>query len=371
MSLPQASSSWGRKKPSSNSGNNSHRDTVKKSIHTLPTGVALAALIALAGLAPKANAIPLVWLNGPDAGSAFAGGGIQIKAVNYDTGTLYNPLPVGSSLGYGAGGGSGSVAAGEAALAGNQSRGVLGPSGPGFGAASGEDSWGIIKITQIQAYASDGVLRDLFNDSVSPFELTAMFWGVRDFYMTQIAAGGAVPASGQIIDGTGLRVDIYQDASKNFNQTAGPGGRTAIDQYGTATDGELVLSLLSTAGFINPDGVRGGIATEFESNTASVGYAALNVIGGNAETVAQFDTNAIGFGGSSGGLFTPGLAGQAATDVWFSFTSTQGTNGWDITSNDPMLAVISGPSVPDSASTLGLIAGGLALLAAASRRRKV
>jgi hypothetical protein len=342
---------------------------VKILTNLLPAGVAVAALLAIG--APTASALPLVWLDGPDAGSAFAGGAITVKAINYDTGSFYNGIPVGTSLGYGEGGAAGSVAAGEAALAANQARGVLGTAGAGFGPGSNEDSWGIIRITDILATASNGATHSLFNSLASPFELTAIFWGVEDFYLKQVSAGSGNAFAGQIIDGTGLRVDIYMDDSKNFDQTAGPNGRTAIDQYPTVTDGNLVLSLLSTPGFINDDGTLGGIATEFESNTAAVGYAALNVIGGDPSTVAQFDTNSIGFGGSFGADFVPGLAGQNAADVWFSFTSTQGVNGWDVTSNDPMLANISGPSVPDSGSTLAMLLGGLSLLAWHFRRSNV
>ena len=135
------------------------------------------------------------------------------------------------------------------------------------------------------------------------------------------------------------------------------GATNAVGTYPTATDGTLELSLLSTPGFINLPGNLGGIATEFESNTANVGYAALNVIGG--ASAAQFDTNAVGFGGSYGAQFSPGLAGQTAHDVFFKFTSSQGVNGWDITSNDPMIASIR-TSVPDAGSSVVLM--GIALL---------
>jgi hypothetical protein len=303
----------------------------------------LMALSALITLTPRAAAINLVWVDGPQAGQVFAGGGIQIKAVNYDTGSVYNPIPVGTSV------------TGEAALNALPQRPTLNGMPAGV-----EDSWGILRITNIQATASDGVLRDIYNSALAPVELTAMFWGVRDFYLNQVSAGSGLPGGGQIIDGTGLRVDIWSDGSKNFNQTLGPAGRTGISSYPTATDGNLELSLLSTAGFINANGTLGGAATEFESNTANVGYAALNVIGG--ASAAQFNTNAVGFGGSSGASFLPGVAGQTAMDVWFSFTSTQGVNGWDITSNDPMLANIS-PAVPDSGSALLMFAMGLAGLA--------
>jgi hypothetical protein len=324
--------------------------------------LALAGIAAGIGMSPYASAIPLTWVDGPQAGQAFAGGGIQIKAVNYDTGALYTPLAVGSALGFGVGGASGSVAAGATALNGQQSRGSL-------GAVAGQnDSWGILRITNIQATASDGVLRDIYNSALSPVELTAMFWGVTDFYLAQVSAGSGLAGAGQIIDGTGLRVDIYSDPSKDFNQSAGPLGPHTVNTYPTATNGTLELSLLSTPGFINANGTLGGAATEFESNTANVGYASLNVTGG--ASASQFDTNAIGFGGSSGAGFLPGVAGQAAHDIWFSFTSTQGVNGWDITSNDPMLANIRTPGVPDSGSTLLMLATGLALLAEGYRRSR-
>jgi len=306
-------------------------------------------LAALVALAPSANAIPLTWVTGPQAGQAFAGGAIQIKATNYDTGSLYPVQPVGT------------VVSGAATLDALQSRAPL-----GFVAGQG-DSWGILKITEIDARASDGVLRPIFVDSSSSFELTAMFWGVTDFMLTQISPGSALPGGGQIIDGTGLRVDLYSDPSKNFNQTGGPGLAHTVNTYPTVTNGTLELSLLSTPGFINAAGTLGGIATEFESNTANTGYAALNVTGG--ASAAQFDTNGIGFSGSFGAAFTPGLGATTAADIWFSFTSTQGSDGWDITSNDPMLANIR-PGVPDTGSTLLMLGAGLALMGEAYRRRQ-
>jgi len=306
-------------------------------------------LAALVAFSPSAKAIPLTWLNGPQAGQAFAGGPIQIKAINYDTGSLYPAQPVGT------------VVSGAGTLDALQNRAPL-----GFTAGLG-DSWGILKITEIDAVASDGVLRPIFADVASTFELTAMFWGVTDFMLTQVSPGSALPGGGQIIDGTGLRVDVYSDFAKNFNQTPGPTGPHTVNTYPTATDGTLELSLLSTAGFINAAGTLGGIATEFESNTANTGYAALNVTGG--ASAAQFNTNGIGFSGSFGAAFTPGLGAQTSTDIWFSFTSTQGANGWDITSNDPMLAGIQ-PGVPDTGSTLLMLGAGLALMAEAFRRRQ-
>jgi hypothetical protein len=322
-------------------------------------GAALATLATL-GLSPNASAISLTWVNGPDAGQAFSGGAIVVKALNYDTGTLYNQIPVGTSLGYTGSPGAG-VAGGEALLNAQPGRAVLNGRGS-------EDSWGIVRITQIQSIGSDGVLHDIYNEAVNAYELTAMFWGIRDYHLTQVSAGSGIAGAGQVIDGTGMRVDIYSDNTPDFNQTAGPGGRgVGSDVYNTVTDGTLELSLLSTPGFINDNGTFGGTAAEFESNTAAVGYAALDVIGG--ASAWQFDTNSIGFKGSSGGSFVAGKADQTATDIWFAFTSTQGTNGWDINSNDPMLAVINNNRVPEGGSTLLLLGAALAGLGVVYRRR--
>lgn len=316
---------------------------------------------ALVALTPSASALNLVFLEGVNAGQAYTSGGLQIKAINYDTGALYPQLGLNNAVGFGQGGASADVASGITALNGIQSRAAL-------GAVAGQnDSWGILKITNIQAYDSQGILRDVYNSGSASYELTAMFWGVNDFYVKQVStlANPAGAFAGQIIDGAGLRVDIYSDPSKDFNQTPGPTGAHTVSTYATATNGTLELSLLSTPGFINPAGTLGGVATEFESNTGNVGYSALNVTGG--ASAFQFDTNAIGFKGSSGSQFDPGLAGQASTDVWFSFTSTQGINGWDVTSNDPMLANIRG-NVPDSGSSLLMLSMGLGLLGIGYRR---
>jgi hypothetical protein len=130
----------------------------------------------------------------------------------------------------------------------------------------------------------------------------------------------------------------------------------------------LELSLLSTPGFINANGTFGGTAAEFQSNTADLGKAALNVIGG--ASAAQFDTNGIGFGGTSGLGLVNGLAGQTTADVWLAFTSSPGSNGWDVNSNDPMLANISTGQVPDSGSTLVMLGMGLIGLGLGYRRRR-
>lgn len=310
-------------------------------------------LAAFTGLVSTANAVTFTWLDGPLQGQTFAGGGIEIKAFNYDTGTLYNQQPQGTVL-------SGAAMNTQIAR-------------PALNASGAEDSWGIFKITDILAKGPDNQSHSIYNHLVNNYELTGMFWGVQDFQLTQVSAGSGLPGAGQVIDGTGMNVAIYSDPSKNFNQDPngglnGPSDRTGVSSFPTVTDGNLELLLQSTNGFINANGTFGGVATEFESNTAAVGYAALNVLGG--ASAAQFNTNAVGFRGSYGPEFLPGLGSQTSTDVWFAFTSTQGDSGWDIRSNDPMIAVLAGPSVPDGGSTVILLASGLLALAGAARLRR-
>lgn len=312
--------------------------------------VTVLSLAALTGLVSTANAVTFTWLDGPLAGQPFAGGAVEIKAFNYDTGTLYNQQP------------NGTVLTG-AALDAQISRPALN--------GQGSDSWGILKITDVLAKGPDNLSHSIYNHIVNNFELTGMFWGVQDFYLNQVSQGSGLPGGGQVIDGTGMVVSIYSDPSKNFNQDPGgglngPSDRTGVNTFPTVTDGTLELVLQSTNGFINAPGTFGGVQTEFESNTAAVGYAALNVVGG--ASAAQFNTNAVGFKGSNGAEFLPGMGSQASTDVWFAFTSNQGDSGWDIRSNDPMIAVISG--VPDSGSTLMMTLGSLLALAGAARIRR-
>jgi hypothetical protein len=313
--------------------------------------VTVLSLAALTGLVSTANAVTFTWLDGPLAGQPFAGGPIEIKAFNHDTGTLYNQQPTGTVLT-------------GAALDAQVSRPALN--------GMGSDSWGILKITEV--YSKIGSQQyAIYSHLSNNYELTGMFWGIQDTYLNQVSAGSGLPGGGQVIDGTGMMVHIYSDPSKNFSSDPngglnGPSDRTGISTFPTVTDGQLELILQSTNGFINAAGTFGGVATEFESNTAAVGYAALNVLGG--ASAAQFNTNAVGFKGSYGADFLPGVGTQTSTDIWFAFTSIQGEAGWDIKSNDPMIAVLSGPSVPDSGSTLIMLTGGLFALLAAARTRR-
>ena len=319
--------------------------------------MAVLSLAALTGLS-TANAITFTWLEGPQAGQAFTGGAVEIKAFNHDTGTLYPTQPNGTTVS-----GAAALNALSAGLGGGQA----------LNSQPNEDSWGIFKITDILARGPNNQSYAIYNHLANNYELTGMFSGIQDIHLTQVSQGSGVPGAGQVIDGAGMTVSIYSDPSKDFNSDPnggnnGPSDRTAANQFPTVTNGTLELLLQSTPGFINANGTFGGVAAEFESNTAAVGYAALNVVGG--ASAAQFNTNQVGFKGSYGSEFMPGLAGQTATDVWFAFTSTQGESGWDIRSNDPMIAVLGGPSVPDGGSTVVLLASGLLALAGAARLRR-
>src|SRR5687768_17206211 len=129
--------------------------------------VTVLSLAALTGLVSTANAVTFTWLEGPLQGQTFAGGAIEIKAFNHDTGTLYNQQSTGTVLT-------------GAALDAQISRPALN--------GMGSDSWGILKITEI--YSKIGSQQyAIYSHLSNSYELTGMFWGIQDTYLNQVSAG--------------------------------------------------------------------------------------------------------------------------------------------------------------------------------------
>jgi len=321
--------------------------------------MALAAVAALVGMSSRAMAISFIYedaTSGHAVGSAFTGGGFRINLQNFDNGTLYpNPLP-GGAVGFGAGGTAGSVAAGIAAL-----NAIPGQTPPTGGVAP-EDTWGIARILTITDLAGAVI----WSETGKNAQITAMFYGEQDFYVSQLASGF------QNIDGTGLRTDFYIQSKAAGGYTAydplmGSAGRSGPSSYSTVTDGELFLSTVSVANFIHAPGTLGGLATEFNStynsSSGGQGQAYLNVVGGTDR--AQFDTNS---------FVSPFGTGTTA-DLFAQFTTTaliapNGVANWLARSNDPIAGFLGTPSVPETGSTLVMFGLGLALLAEGYRRRR-
>lgn len=159
-------------------------------------GIAAAAILAVVGLAPSANA-QLV----------LTSGGLTINIDSFSMGST--------------------------AL------------GPAPGAIGSEDTWGIFQITSIVNNGSQ-----IFkNDGSSGNQLLGMFYGDVDFFTSPLQPTGDPAIFTQTFSGTGLAVDVYSlGLGVNFASLValGAGGRVDIDDYNTITVGTPVFSAALT-----------------------------------------------------------------------------------------------------------------------------
>jgi hypothetical protein len=282
------------------------------------TNAIIAALFILGGTVAHAQ----LSLSYEEAGGGHNIGDVYtgpyyITFADFDMGTIYPTIPVGSSIGDGAGGtGTQSVAGGITTLNGAQTSSATGAqvidttiNGVDQGAASAgtEDSWGIARVAQITDLSG----RVVWSETGKNAQISVYFYGEKDFYLNQLNANE------QEINGVGLHADFYYQSKSDvgytpYNPDLGSAGRTATG-YTTVTDGTLLLSTVSVPGFIHDPGVAGGVATEFLShfnpNSGGDGQAYLSVTGGSA--AAQFNTNE----------FTGGDVPGVTADLFAQFTT--------------------------------------------------
>lgn len=323
-------------------------------------GVAAVALLASIGLASTANAQLLLsyetTTSGHAIGEAFTGGEFVIKYFNFDMGTVYSSLGApGTASGFGQNGtGVQTVAGGQATLNGLPSAQATGDNPNG-----GEDSWGIAQVEGI--FDSSG--GRIWSPDGKGQELTVMFYGAQDFYVQQVENGY------QEINSTGLHVDLWLQTVGGpgytaYNPLLGSAGRTGVNSYTTVTDGTLILSTVSTGGFMFNNGTFGGLATEFRTNfnagSGGLGEAYLNVTGGSMADVFNTDSITSAVSAATNPALRADLFAQFTTDL----TSV---SDWLVSSQDPVRGLI--VAIPEP-STYGLIAAGALVGIVALRRMK-
>jgi hypothetical protein len=264
-------------------------------------------------------------------GGAFVPNGlIVIKYVNYDVGSQYNV--------------SNGLYQGEATLDGLTQT-------PPPGGLGVEDSWAIFRVESIMDITQTVTY---YNRGTAGMEITGILWGERDTYLNQTGSGSTLT---QDIHGVGMHVAFFEDAAMNFNPTLGPTARQGNGNYPTVTDGQLIWTFTSVPGW-DTTFPADEFFTTFRPNAIVTDTSANGGLLAAKGTVPFFGTGAKNDVLDPSGI-APGVAGRA------DFTGRVGSNGWQVTSNDPFILRI----VPEPATIFVMLAAGLPALLKRRRSR--
>jgi hypothetical protein len=289
------------------------------------------AVAVILAVAVPASAIPL---------SNFAGGPIQIKFTNLDTGTLYN-----------VGAGNQGPFVGEATLDGLAQT----PPPNRFGI---EDSWGIARVSEID----DSLGNVLWSRVSNNEELVGIFWGERDTYFNQTLINGQ---TSQEIHGVGQKIAFFSVPGNqviNLPGTFTTANRTAEDVVtglNTLPGTSLLWTLNTVPGFNDAFPTDEFFTTFFPPGNS---FGGLNAFGG---MYAQVGTVNLFGGGSILGPDNSRFIGTPSWRITFTGQLPDPTNtGFLVKSNDPINAQV----VPEPMTMAGLLLG-LGTLVGYARKR--
>jgi len=315
-------------------------------------------------------ALPLVVAT--QASAIYLPGGAQVtmKFGNWDVGTVYHNLVVGTEYD-------------ATAISTTQSDDDPWKEEP-TNAAVGEDVWGIFKLSGIydatdldKAYWLNGVATD-WNDGLS--EITGIFWGGDDTYVMLDANGS------QNIHAKNLYFAFFEDFSRDFKTVGSTpayelGGGPANRGDGTDPTAPSWQTATNDSADLGADGRTG---TADDSTPIWTGYSipGFNATFTDDEFFTTYNADAPGGVTGSGGFFAQMGAvpywgtgtnnvmfdfGGDGPDMRFAFTGYDGNRGsWMVRSDDPVSANVT-PELPSGALMLiGLVPMGLAFL----RRKK-
>lgn len=252
--------------------------------------------------------------------------------------------------------------------------GALGISGPG--AIGGEDSWGAIRVLQIQTAHIDsgpppGVIDGigpppitLWNEGTSTTELIAIFWGETDTAASRDVSGT------QTTYGRNLQFALWEQPKGTFVDL-GSAGRSLVNPQvyaGIGTPGgvvgaTLILTGTSTPGFLaatldplaeftsvfNPNGILGNVTG------GSSTYLSVNPVDADAGGVANdvgvmnsfFDTNFFVDAGPHADLYV-----ELETQKHNVLNAPIGGSDWTVTSQS---GSVTGEFVPEPVTMIGLL----------------